>query len=68
MEFTNTGKVKFYNKEKSFGFIVDKESGKDIFVHSSGTLDKIEKDDDVSFNVETGDRGLKCVNVRRVKK
>ena len=68
MEFTNTGKVKFYNKEKSFGFITDKASGKDVFVHSTGTMDRIETDDEVSFNVETGDRGLKCVNVKRIKK
>lgn len=68
MESTNTGKVKFYNSEKNFGFITDKVSGKDIFVHASGTLDRIVTDDEVSFNVETGDRGLKCVQVKRIKK
>ena len=67
MESTNLGTVKFYNESKNYGFITDKESGKDVFVHSSGTLDRIVTGDEVSFNVEKGDRGLKCTNVKRIK-
>ena len=32
-----TGKVKFYNAEKGFGFIIDNETNKDVFVHRSWT-------------------------------
>ena len=64
---TNTGKVKFFNSAKNFGFITDSETGKDIFFHSSGTLDRVVTDDEVSYNIEVGDRGPKAVQVKRTK-
>ncbi|MCT4614153.1 MAG: cold shock domain-containing protein [Marinifilaceae bacterium] len=31
-----TGKIKFYNKEKGFGFIIENETASDIFFHCTG--------------------------------
>ena len=59
------GKVKFFNNTKGFGFINDTESGKDVFVHSSGLKDDIRDGDDVTFDVEQGKKGLNAVNVQR---
>jgi len=61
------GKVKFYNETKRFGFI-EVEDGKDIFVHVSGLVDTgtLEKDDNVEFDVEEGEKGQKAVNVKLV--
>ncbi len=62
-----TGKVKFFNYEKGFGFIKDDETGQDIFVHKTGLVDNINEDDAVEFDVEQGQKGLNAVNVEIVK-
>ncbi|MBN2806618.1 MAG: cold shock domain-containing protein [Prolixibacteraceae bacterium] len=58
------GTVKFYNDLKGFGFIKDAESNKEYFVHSSGLVDKIREDDNVTFDLEQGQKGLNAVNVK----
>jgi cold shock protein len=63
-----TGKVKFFNFSKGFGFISPSDSGNDIFVHQSGLIDDIREDDEVEFEVENGKKGLNAVNVTVIKK
>ncbi|HWV70155.1 MAG TPA: cold-shock protein [Pseudosphingobacterium sp.] len=58
------GVVKFFNETKGFGFITPQGGGKEIFVHSSGLVDRIRENDDVSFEVEQGKKGPNAVNVR----
>ncbi|AFD05793.1 cold-shock protein [Solitalea canadensis] len=58
-----TGKVKFFNESKGFGFIKD-EAGNEIFVHVTGLIDKIRENDKVSFEVAQGKKGLNAVNVK----
>lgn len=60
-----TGKVKFFNNEKGFGFIQENESDKDVFVHKTGLIDPIREDDNVSFEVEDTPRGPSAINVRK---
>lgn len=60
----NTGKVKFFNGSKGFGFIVDNESGKEYFVHASGLIDEIREDDEVTFDLAEGKKGLNAVDVK----
>ncbi|NOQ73084.1 MAG: cold-shock protein [Crocinitomix sp.] len=60
----NTGKVKFFNESKGFGFILDNESGKEYFVHISGLIDEIREDDEVTFELKEGKKGLNAVDVR----
>lgn len=62
----STGKVKFFNAEKGFGFITTEE-GKDVFVHYSAIQSKgfktLEEGQAVSFNIVEGDRGPQATNV-----
>lgn len=60
-----TGVVKFFNDEKGFGFIVDDETGKDIFVHKTALSDRIRENDKVEFEIEESPKGLNAVNVKR---
>ena len=47
-----TGKVKFFNETKGFGFIVEEGSNEEHFVHTSGLIDEIKEDDEVEFEKE----------------
>lgn len=58
-----TGIVKFYNDEKRFGFI-KADTGEDIFVHASGLKQPVKENDKVTFETETGKKGLNAVNVQ----
>ena len=58
------GTVKFFNNTKGFGFINLKDSDEDIFVHSTNLIDQIKENDQVTFGVEKGDKGLSAINVR----
>ncbi len=57
------GTVKFFNEEKGFGFIKE-ENGQDIFVHVSGLTDEIRENDQVTFDLQQGKKGLNAVNVK----
>jgi CspA family cold shock protein len=61
------GKVKFFNETKGFGFIKADDSQQDVFVHVSGLIDEIQQDDEVSFDIEQGKKGLIAVNVKLAK-
>jgi len=62
----NTGKVKWFNAEKGFGFI-ERESGDDVFVHFSAIQSEgfksLDEGQEVSFEVEEGQRGPQATNV-----
>jgi cold shock protein len=61
----NKGTVKFFNETKGFGFIKEEESNKEYFVHVSGLVDQVKENDEVSFDLEEGRKGLMAVNVKQ---
>jgi len=62
-----TGKVKFFNENKGFGFILEDESKEEIFVHSSGLVDKVRENDEVEYDTTQGRNGLNAINVKKVQ-
>jgi cold shock protein len=65
-----TGKVKWFNAEKGYGFI-QREGGKDLFVHFSAIKSEgfktLEEGWTVEFDIITGDRGEQAANVVHVE-
>ncbi|PVX51759.1 putative cold-shock DNA-binding protein [Balneicella halophila] len=59
-----TGTVKFFNETKGFGFIKDSESDNEYFVHVSGLIDKVNENDEVTFELQEGRKGMNAVNVK----
>lgn len=61
-----TGKVKWFNADKGFGFI-ERENGDDVFVHFSAIqaegFKTLEEGQDVQFEIIEGDRGPQAANV-----
>jgi CspA family cold shock protein len=63
----STGKVKFFNELKGFGFITPDDGGKDLFVHASGIEQgQLNEDDSVEFEVGDGQKGPCAVQVRKI--
>jgi CspA family cold shock protein len=63
-----TGKVKWFNDAKGYGFI-EQEGGEDVFVHFSSIggegFKTLKEGDPVEFEVTQGPKGLQAKNVNR---
>jgi CspA family cold shock protein len=63
----HTGKVKFYNVTKGYGFIKSDIDGVEYFVHATGLINQIKQEQNVSFFLEASKKegkGMNAINVR----
>lgn len=63
-----SGKVKWWNNKKGFGFIIN-EQGQDVFVHYSsivgGGFKVLHPGEELAFDLVQSDKGLRAANVQR---
>ena len=62
-----SGIVKFFNDSKGFGFIRDLQNQDSIFVHISQLEEPIQENDRVTFQLESGPKGLTAVQVKKTR-
>lgn len=64
-----TGKVKWFNNSKGYGFITP-ESGEDVFVHHSAIqgdgYKSLEEGQAVEFEIEQGPKGAQATSVTKI--
>jgi len=64
-----TGKVKWFNDQKGFGFISSDNGAKDIFVHHSVIEGQgfrtLQDGETVEYEAEDGPTGMKATRVKR---
>lgn len=63
------GRVKWFSKEKGFGFI-ERDDGDDVFVHYSAIEEEgfkaLAEGDEVKFDIVEGSKGPQAANVSKV--
>ena len=63
------GTVLWFNEVKGFGFIKREDKEKDVFVHFSAVqnsgLNYLKKDEQLTFEVDDGDKGPSAVNLQK---
>lgn len=63
-----TGRVKWFDEKKGYGFIIPDDGGHDVFVHHSQAPRGLFKDDVVEYDEGPGRKGPQAENVKILRK
>jgi cold shock protein len=65
-----SGKVKWFNSKKGYGFITDNETNKDIFLHVSALeeskLRVLKEEQLIEFDIKEEKNKLQAVNIKKL--
>ena len=65
-----SGKVKWFNSSKGYGFITDDDTKKDIFLHVSALeeskLRVLKEDQEVKFDIKEEKNKLQAINIKKL--
>ena len=65
-----TGKVKWFNDQKGFGFITPDDGSNDLFVHHSAIMAEgfktLAENQPVEFEMQQSEKGPRAANVRKL--
>ena len=65
-----SGKVKWFNSKKGYGFITDEETNKDIFLHVSALeeskLRVLKEEQKIEFDIKEEDKKLQAINIKKI--
>jgi len=64
-----SGKVKWFNAKKGYGFITDNETKKDIFLHVSALekskLRVLKEDQTIAYEIREEENKLQAINIKK---
>ena len=65
-----SGKVKWFNQKKGYGFITDDETQKDIFLHVSALeeskLRVLKEEQKIEFDIKEEKNKLQAINIKKL--
>ena len=64
--FVVAGAIKWFDISKGFGFIKENNSQEKFFFHVNGLLEEVKENDKVSFELESGLKGMNAVRVKKI--
>jgi CspA family cold shock protein len=64
-----TGKIKWYNSKKGYGFVERDDKEKDVFIHATAVREAglrfLNENDPIEFEIQDGDKGPSAVNLKK---
>ena len=64
-----SGKIKWFNAKKGYGFVTDNETNKDIFLHVSSLeeskLRVLKEEQEIRFDIKEEKNKLQAINIKK---